>query len=125
MTRLLKQLAVAVTLIAGSYTATPALADPNLSKVTDRSEFERLVVGRDLSIFGIKLTVTPEGQIAGRAYGRTVTGAWRWKDGYFCRDLFWGERDLGPNCQEVRVSGKTVRFTSDRGKGRFADLTMR
>lgn len=102
-----------------------AYADPKLSKVTDRQDFERLVVGKNLTIFGISVKVTPSGAIDGRAYGRNVSGKWQWKDGYFCRDLYWGERDLGPNCQEVRVDGSTVRFTSDRGSGRSADLTMR
>ena len=74
---------------------------------------------------GIKVTVTPDGHINGKAYGRPVKGKWKWSDGYFCRDLSWGKMDLGPNCQEVRVNGKTVRFQSDRGTGRFADLRMR
>ncbi len=99
-------------------------ADLELNKITDRQDFERLVVGKELTIFGIRVKVTPSGEIDGRAYGRDVSGRWQWKDGYFCRDLYWGKRDLGPNCQEVRVDGNTVRFTSDKGTGRFADLTM-
>jgi hypothetical protein len=53
-----------------------------------------------------------------------VTGDWQWTDGYFCRTLFYGERDLGPNCQEVKVQGATVRFTSDKGQGIYAELTL-
>ena len=90
----------------------------------DQGSFVGLVEGRDLTRFGIRLEVTPEGEIKGDAFGRPVTGAWRWQDGYFCRDLYWGERDLGPNCQEVQVSGETLRFISDQGKGMSADLRL-
>jgi len=91
----------------------------------DQGAFVGLIEGRDLTRFGIRLEVTPTGEIKGDAFGRPVTGAWRWQDGYFCRDLYWGERDLGPNCQEVQVNGETLRFISDRGEGMFADLRLR
>ncbi|MFY0693332.1 MAG: dihydrodipicolinate reductase [Paracoccaceae bacterium] len=103
----------------------PAFAEAVFNPVKTESQFVEIVEGKDLTLFGISLSVSPEGKIAGRAFGRSVTGAWTWKDGFFCRDLYWGQRDLGPNCQEVRVNGKKIRFTSDRGEGRFADLTLR
>jgi hypothetical protein len=81
--------------------------------------------GRELRRFGIRLTVTPDGTIQGRAFGTPVTGQWNWNDGYFCRDLFYGEDDLGFNCQLVQVNGETLRFTSDQGQGIYADLTLR
>lgn len=92
--------------------------------VRDQSTFVSVVQGRDLTRFGIRLEVTPSGEIKGSAFGTPVTGAWRWQDGYFCRDLYWGERDLGPNCQEVRMNGDTLRFISDRGQGMHADLSV-
>lgn len=101
----------------------PALAD--FAQVTDRDRFVSLISGKDLTRLGIRLTVTPDGQIRGRAFGRDVTGAWRWKGGYFCRDLYWGSMDLGPNCQAVRMKGDTLRFISDQGTGQFADLYLR
>ena len=103
--------------------APPALAE-GFQTVRDRGTFVSLVQGKSLKRSGIALTVTPDGQILGRALGRPVTGAWRWQGGYFCRDLFWGKRDLGPNCQQVQVQGRTLRFTSDRGAGMYADLTL-
>lgn len=93
--------------------------------VDDRPSFVSLIDGRTLTRFGIKLSVTPDGRITGRAFGRDVTGAWQWRAGYFCRDLYWGSKDLGPNCQAVKVQGRTVRFISDRGTGEYADLTLR
>lgn len=101
----------------------PALAD--FAAVTERDGFVSLVQGRDLTRFGIRLTVSPDGQIRGRAFGRDVTGAWRWNGDYFCRDLYWGDMDLGPNCQAVRLKGDTIRFISDQGTGQYADLYLR
>ena len=113
-------------MLVGFAIAGPA-AGEGFQTVRDKGAFLSLVSGKDLRIplWGISLKVTPDGRITGSALGRPVTGAWQWQEGYFCRDLSWGERDLGPNCQEVKVQGRIVRFTSDRGRGRFADLTLR
>jgi len=104
--------------------AAPALAE-EFSIVTSRDAFVALVKGREINRFGIRLTVTPEGQIAGRAFGGKVTGAWDWNGGYFCRDLFYAGNDLGFNCQLVQVDGDRIRFTSDRGTGMYADMRLR
>ncbi len=104
--------------------ALPANAD-GFSKISDRGTFVSLMDGRQLTRIGIKLNVTPDGQIKGRAMGYDVTGSWAWKGGYFCRDLFWGGDDLGTNCQAVKVQGNTVRFISDKGTGEFADLRIK
>jgi hypothetical protein len=90
-----------------------------------RSQFLSVIEGRKLTRMGIELDVTPSGEIRGRAFGRPVVGAWNWQDGYFCRDLYWGQRNLGPNCQAVQLDGRTIRFISDRGTGEFADLRLR
>jgi hypothetical protein len=115
--------------IAGAFTALIATADIAAAEafnvVASRDSFVSLVQGRELRRFGIRLTVTPDGTIQGRAFGTPVTGQWNWNDGYFCRDLFFGEDDLGFNCQLVQVNGETLRFTSDQGQGIYADLTLR
>lgn len=113
--------------------ATPAPAEPwalvddpsSFREVKDESEFIQIVTKGTLSRFGIKLNVRPDGSILGRAFGMPVRGAWRWREGYFCRDLYWGQREVGANCQQVKVSGNTLRFTSDQGQGRYADLVLR
>jgi len=108
-------------LVAGL--AAPALAD--FEPITDESEFTSLIRENRLTRLGIDLTVTPDGRIDGRAFGRPVTGNWAWQGDYFCRDLTWGERDFGYNCQEVARNGNSLRFTSDRGRGQSAELTLR
>lgn len=105
--------------------AAPLAADA-FEPVKEQAEFVSLVAERDLTRFGIRLNVSPSGNIEGRAFGRKVTGAWQWRDGYFCRELFVGSDDLGgPNCQLVLKNGETLRFIADKGKGDYADLTLR
>ena len=110
---------------AATVVLTEQAAAEGFQPVRDENTFIEVVEGRDLTRFGITLEVTSAGQIRGRAFGTPVTGQWRWQDGYFCRDLFWGDTDLGANCQEVRVQGDRVRFISDRGQGMYADLSLR
>ncbi len=100
-------------------------ASEQFTVVASRDTFVSLVSGRELRRFGITLTVTADGDIEGRAFGTPVTGEWAWDEGYFCRDLFWGDENLGFNCQLVQVNGERLRFTSDQGTGQFADLTLR
>jgi hypothetical protein len=111
-------------LAAASLLAAETAAAEQFQPLRDQRAFVGLVQGRDLTRFGIRLEVTPAGEIKGSAFGTPVTGEWRWQDGFFCRELYWGERDLGPNCQEVQVNGETLRFISDRGEGMFADLSL-
>lgn len=110
---------VAAACLAGSA----ALAD--FAKVNDRSEFVALISDRTLTRPLINLTVTPDGRIEGMGARWEVTGNWSWQDGYFCRDLFWGGDEIGYNCQEVKVNGTRMRFTSDKGSGMSAVFKLK
>jgi len=105
------------------FAAMPVSAN-EFRPVESRDGFVRLVDGKSLKRFGVELAVTPGGEIRGRAFGRPVTGAWRWDGRYFCRDLNFGRENLGPNCQVVQVSGDKLRFIADRGAGDHADLRL-
>lgn len=118
----------AATLTLGLSVSSAAMAE-EFTQIPDQSTFQSTVVGKELRLTGygpivVELTVLPDGEITGRGLGRPVTGAWRWEDGYFCRDLFWGQRDLGANCQAVLTQGETVRFVSDQGAGDSADFRL-
>lgn len=102
--------------------ASPAAA---FERIVDPTDFTQTVTGRDLTRFGIRLQVTPEGEIQGRGFGYPVTGEWRWQDGFFCRDMDWGGTDIGYNCQAVLRNGNTLRFISDQGQGDYADFRLR
>ncbi|MGR3434932.1 MAG: dihydrodipicolinate reductase [Shimia sp.] len=113
-------------LLALVLAATP-LSATAMEVVTDRAAFLGTVQGKTLNIglYGLRLVVTPDGAITGRAAGRDVTGQWNWQDGFFCRSMAWGQRAIPYNCQLVQASGNRLRFTSDRGAGDAATFTLR
>lgn len=116
---------IAATATAWVVLSATAQAD-TLQRVEQLDRFTSLVKDRSLTRFGIRLNVGLDGKITGRAFGRKVTGDWTWRDGYFCRDLYLNGNELDvQNCQMVQVRGNTVRFTSDRGVGDYADLRVR
>lgn len=110
-------------LVLAALAAAPAAAE--FMPVRDGKTFSGLVAGRELTRFGVRLTLTPKGDITGRAFGRQVTGAWAWKDGYFCREMAWGSTEFAYNCQTVAREGAALRFTADKGQGDVADLTLK
>ena len=98
-----------------------------MEKLSDRTEFLNSLSGRSLTIglYGLSLAVLPNGIIQGRAAGRDVKGEWTWQDGYFCRTMVWGKREIPYNCQLVEYDGREMRFTTDRGAGDYADFRLK
>jgi hypothetical protein len=116
--------AAAVAAALTPVAATGSLAD-SFQLVDDRSEFVELVEGRTLKYPGVRLEVMPDGEIRGRGLGIRVTGEWNWRGDFFCRDLYWGDREIGYNCQAVLRNGSTLRFVADQGEGDSADFRLR
>ena len=105
------------------FGAAPAYAD--FQPIQEERIFRALVEGRELTRFGVRLQVLPQGQITGRGFGMRVGGEWEWRDGYFCRTLVFGQSGDPYNCQLVLQDGDTLRFISDQGQGDQADLRIR
>lgn len=98
--------------------AIPAQAE--FTRITTAEQFLTLVGGRTLIRPMVRLKVAPAGTISGVGAQWAVSGRWTWRDGYFCRDLRWGGDDMGRSCDQVKVNGRKIRFTSERGAGRSA-----
>ena len=101
-----------------------AFSNEIFDKISNEIDFLQIVDGHTLSRPLIKLVVQNDGSITGKAAFRSVNGNWSWDNQLFCRTLFWGERDLGLNCQLVEYNGEIIRFTADEGAGAFADFTI-
>lgn len=121
----MKRFVLGALVVAGLAGLPGAVAAEPFERIEKKDGFLSVVKGRALTRLGIRLNVTENGKITGRAFGQKVTGDWNWQGGYFCRDLYVGGDELGANCQTVQVKGNTVRFTSDRGTGQFADLRLK
>ncbi len=103
-----------------------ASAASAMTPIKDENEFRRLVTNKTLvlRLYTIKLNVLDDGSIEGSALARKVTGRWNWIDGYFCRDMKWGSREIPYNCQLVEYNGTEMRFTTDKGAGDSADFVL-
>lgn len=112
-----------VAAVVAPFTATGANAE--FAKISDEQAFKTVVSGKTLTRPLVRLEVSSGGDISGMGVTWEVTGSWTWRDGYFCRDLFWGGSDLGYNCQEVAVNDGRIRFTSDKGTGDSADFRLK
>ena len=125
LTRLIKMthLPIRLSIFISSLTASSAFAEPKV--ITTSNEFIELVTDKNLTRPFITLKVSSDGKIRGKGELSKITGAWLWQDGYFCRDLRWGRRDLKYNCKRVTSDGSKLTFTSDRGAGDSASFTLR
>ncbi|WP_341367638.1 dihydrodipicolinate reductase [Yoonia sp. BS5-3] len=106
--------------------AAPASADSYVP-IKDQATFVSLIQGKELRnrLYGVRLTVSGDGQIAGAALGWDIAGSWSWQDGYFCREMSWGNDVIPYNCQLVEARGDdTLRFTVDRGVGQSASFRL-
>ena len=114
-----------LTVIFLGFASLPAFAD-NYVPVKDESQFINLVGGKLLRhrVYGIRLNVLETGEIVGSAVGRDISGTWRWQDGFFCREMAWGERAIPYNCQLVEIANDLIRFTVDRGAGDSAAFRL-
>lgn len=112
-----------VTALLAGLVGTSAAAE--FAKVDSQEEFLSIIAGKELRRPFVNLEVSPQGAISGMGAAWPVTGNWTWREGYFCRDLFWGGDPLGYNCQEVRTHDNRIRFTSDKGQGDSAEFRLR
>ena len=125
--RMLRPLAASL-LVLLSLTA-PAFAE--YRPIEDQREFLQLVQGRTLVLTRpgiarpIEIQVQRNGALTGEARGYDLTGAWRWENGKFCRQMDWGGYNVRYSCQDVSLNGRTLRFISDRGLFRTAYFEMR
>lgn len=114
--------------LAGVLALAPIAAFAEFAPLNDKAQFVSLVDGKTLSnrLFGISLSVLPNGTITGEAVGSPVTGTWSWQNGYFCREMDWDGYPIEYNCQLVELRGSDeLRFTVDQGAGRSASFKIR
>ena len=93
--------------------------------IREENEFINLIDGKTLNRFLIKLSVGKDGTISGTGAGIDVKGNWYWQGDYFCRSLFWGEQNLGSDCQKVELINQKLFFTADQGRGETAGFTVK
>ena len=113
-------------LFASVLSSFPLMAAAQTNEwIKEEDRFINLIDGKKLKRFLIELSVQTDGTITGMGAGTDVTGNWNWQDNYFCRNLSWGNRDLGSDCQKVELKDQKLFFTSDQGRGATAGVSIR
>jgi len=113
-------------LLAPIFYQDPMIAAAQTNQwIREENEFINLIDGKTLNRFLIKLSVGKDGTISGTGAGIDVKGNWYWQGDYFCRSLFWGEQNLGSDCQKVELINQKLFFTADQGSGATAGFTIK
>jgi len=113
-------------LLAQVFYLDPMIAAAQTNQwISKENEFINLIDGKTLNRFLIKLSVGKDGTISGTGAGIDVKGNWYWQGDYFCRSLFWGEQNLGSDCQKVELINQKLFFTADQGSGATAGFTIK
>lgn len=95
--------------------------------VEDYADFEATFIGPRISDpddAANYFVIQTDGTIAGTWFGKTLSGAWRWEDGYFCRSLS-APRAAPEDCQQWSVAGDQARLVRDRGTGEATFYAIR
>jgi hypothetical protein len=100
-------------------------------RIKSLKEFKSAVVGRTLvgktrSGAGVRVVHRADGVLSGIITGGIkVTATWRWRRGYYCRKGTAGNEIIVDDCPLILISGKTVRFVLNRGRGSTIDYKIR
>ena len=86
-------------------------------QITTEKEFRAKVVGKKLITERGNVTIQADGSLTGQLGGKEVSGEWTWDDGYYCRSVAFGNRQLRDDCQMVTIVGKEVTFYRKKGYG--------
>lgn len=117
---ILKSIPLAVTLCA---TAGAALSD-EFRQITTEAEFREMIVGKKLWLNDNYAISRKNGRVSGKFNGKTLKGAWEWREEYWCRTLT--TVSPGTDCQtwEADHAGK-FRVTRARGTGKTFTYELR
>lgn len=94
----------------------PAMA-ASFKRIKSAEDFNSKVVGQKLTSEAGFFIIEASGKISGELNKHKAVGAWKWNQGFWCRTIKIGARDLGSNCQTIEVTQDQVKFTRDQGKG--------
>ncbi|MCY4549333.1 MAG: hypothetical protein OXC28_13290 [Defluviicoccus sp.] len=89
-------------------------------RITTEQEFRAKAAGKKLVSESGWVDVGKDGSLMGEFGGRELTGKWYWEDQYYCRSVQLGGRDLGHDCQVVRVTEDGMVFHRGKGEGKMS-----
>ncbi len=104
--------------LAASFSFQPVSFADEKTRIATEQEFREIGVEKKLVYkFGEYVIVHDDGTLSGYFSGKPLSGNWSWEDGYYCRTVSLGGKDLGHDCQIVELSGNRLNFIRKKGKG--------
>lgn len=104
--------------------AATGLHAENFKRINSEADFRALVVDRKLTAGKDWMTVKSDGTTVGRIFEQKFNAAWVWQNRMYCRNAVMGKRQLGTDCQVVRIAGKSVEFIREYGKGKSGVMQL-
>ncbi|QBF30421.1 hypothetical protein [Thalassococcus sp. S3] len=105
--------------IAAAIAVSPTVGLADFKRVTTEADYRALVAGKTVVTDTSTVTILKNGKLRGTvtSNGAKISGAWAWRDGFWCRSVTVAGNDAGTDCQLVEVDGTRIRGTRDRGRG--------
>jgi hypothetical protein len=94
-----------------------AASAQNFKQIRTEKAFRESVVDRKLLSELGWMRVMSNGKVEGHILNQNFRAAWVWANQMYCRNAVLGKRDLGTDCQVVKLSGDQVQFIREYGKG--------
>jgi hypothetical protein len=94
-----------------------AASAQSFKQVKTEKEFREQIVDRKLLGEVGWMRVKSDGKTEGHILNQKFRAAWVWANKMYCRNAVLGKRDLGTDCQVVKLSGDQVQFIREYGKG--------
>ena len=96
----------------------------SFKRIKKEADFRKVVVDKKLTADGSWMTIKSDGKTAGVILKKKFAAAWVWQNGMYCRNAVMGNKKLGTDCQVVKISGKTVQFIREYGKGPTGEMQL-
>lgn len=86
-------------------------------RVETAEMFRQYCADKVLTSEGMTFTIHSDGRISGCVGNGRLSGAWYWRDRFFCRTAKLDGEELGLDCEIIEIRGNQMRYTRDKGKG--------
>ena len=111
----MKRVTLCTCLVVGlTLAATPAMAE----EIKTKAQFLEQIAGKKLVQKDNWVILSPDGTVRGEGPAKgPITGKWTWEGTYYCREITVDGTKFTRDCQAVTLSGNTVNFIHEKGKG--------
>ncbi len=110
--------------VAVTVSTTLASAE-EYKQITKKAEFAKTAIDKKLVANWGWMRAGSDGRVSGVSDGSSISGTWKWKGPYYCRDIRFGDTKTGYGCLSVYVSGDNIVLILDKGKGMQVPMKIR